>query len=142
MLLPHRKVLICLLALIGLNAVAAGYGFMGTPDGTAVGIPQDWLVGTPFKNYMIPGAILFGLGVVHLCAGYYQFRSDQFAPLAAAISGAGLLIWIVVQSAMMGSFRHPAQTIMQATCLVIAIVTVTLAIRQNTWQTSKPLAST
>jgi hypothetical protein len=129
--LPHRRILASILGLIGLNAVIAGYGFIGTPDGSAVGIPQEWLADTPFVDYLIPGAILFGLGVLHLCAAYLEIRGDRIASWIAQVAGAGLLIWIVVQAAMMGSFRHPAQTTLQAVCLLAGVVTVSMATRQK-----------
>ena len=132
--LPYKRTLAAILALIGLNAVAAGFGFIGTPDGSALGIPQEWLADTPFRDYMIPGVILFGLGVLHLCAAYLEFRSDRIAPKIAEIAGLGLVIWIVVQAAMMGSFRHPAQTILQAVCLASGFVTVYLASRQFSYK--------
>ena len=128
--LIYHRTLAAILALIGLNAVVAGFGFMGTPDGSALGIPQDWLADTPFKDYLIPGAILFGLGVLHLWAAYLQFKRDRSASKIAEIAGLGLVIWIVVQAAMMGSFRHPTQTILQAECIVLGLATVFLASRQ------------
>jgi hypothetical protein len=128
--IPLRRTLALILAIIGLNAVSAGYGFIGTPDGSAVGIPQEWLADTPFNDYRIPGAILFGLGVLHLCAAYLEIRRDRIAPWTAQVAGFGLIIWIIVQAAMMGSFRHPAQTTLQATCLLFGSVTVWIAMRQ------------
>jgi hypothetical protein len=130
--LPHRRILASILGLIGLNAILAGYGFIGTPDGSAVGIPQEWLADTPFGDYLIPGAILFGLGVLHLCAAYLEIRGDRTASWIAQVAGAGLLVWIVVQAAMMGSFRHPAQTTLQAVCLLAGLITVWMAMRQRT----------
>lgn len=128
---PYRRTLTLILAMIGVNAIFAGYGFMGTPDGSAVGIPQEWLADTPFKDYMVPGAILFGLGVLHICAAYLQLRRDPIATMIAGVSGSGLIIWIAVQAAMMGSFRHPVQTILQAVCLVLALTTIYLAWKQS-----------
>jgi hypothetical protein len=128
--LEYRRTLALILALIGFNAVIAGYGFMGTPDGSAVGIPQEWLADTPFSDFMIPGAILFALGVLHLCAAYLQLRSDRIAPMIAEVAGFGLVIWIVVQIMMMGSFRHPAQTILQAICLICGVASIYLGSKQ------------
>jgi hypothetical protein len=132
--LLYRRTLASILALISLNVLAAGYGFMGTPDGSAVGIPKDWLADTPFDSYMVPGAILFALGLLHLWAAYLQLRSDPIASKVSEIAGIGLVIWIAVQAAMMGSFRNPAQTILQAVCMVLGLVTIYLSSRQMTFR--------
>jgi hypothetical protein len=125
-----------MLCLIGVNAIIAGYGFIGTPDGSAVGIPKEWLSDTRFRDFLIPGFLLFGLGVLHLLTAYSQLRNGVIATLLAEVSGLGLLIWIAVQAALMGSFRHPAQTILQASCLLIALLTLFFASKQERQQAS------
>src|SRR5687768_13830790 len=53
--LPLRASLVALLALVGVNALAGGYyAVSGAP-----GVPVEWLRGTPFQSYLIPGLILF-----------------------------------------------------------------------------------
>lgn len=125
-----RRGLIALLALIGLNAVAAGYGFVRRPDGSALGIPQDWLAGTPFADYRIPGLILFALGVLHLYAAWAAYRRHAASWFWAGLCAGSMVVWIAVQAALMGSTRHPMQTILQASVLVIAIATGLLALAQ------------
>lgn len=44
----RRWTLVGLLALVSLNALAAGYGLMAEPDGSALGIPLAWLENSPF----------------------------------------------------------------------------------------------
>jgi hypothetical protein len=132
--LIYHRTLAAILALIGLNAVAAGFGFMGTPDGSALGIPEAWLADSPFKDYMIPGVILFALGVLHLFAAYLQARRGRLASQISEIAGLSLVIWIVVQAAMMGIFRHPTQTILQAVCMALGLVTVFLSSRQMSFR--------
>lgn len=128
--MPYRLTLAGLLSLIGLNAIYAGYGFIGTPDGSAVGIPREWLEGTPFHDYLIPGIVLLGLGVLHVVAAVLQFRRLERAPWFALVAGCGLSIWIIVQAGMMGSTRHPVQTTLQIVCMVIGILSTLLAMSQ------------
>jgi len=125
-----RRALIALLALIGLNAVAAGYGFVRRPDGSALGIPQDWLAGTPFADYRVPGLILFALGVLHLYAAWAAYRSRAASWFWAGLCAGSMVVWIAMQAALMGSTRHPVQTILQAAVLAIAIATGLLALAQ------------
>lgn len=127
---PGRRWAAGLLFLLGGNALVAGYGFVGDPDGTAVGIPEDWLEGTPFTSYLVPGLLLSGLGVLAVAAAVLQLRRHRLAWFWAGLSAGGFVVWIVVQSAMMGSFRHPLQTLLQAAVISIAGVVGLLALWQ------------
>lgn len=125
-----RRALVALLTLIGLNAVVAGYLFARRPDGSALGIPHDWLAGTPFADYRIPGLILFALGVLHLYAAFAAYRRHAASWFWAGLCGGSMVVWIAVQAALMGSTRHPMQTILQATVLAIGLATGLLALAQ------------
>ncbi|HET6511840.1 MAG TPA: hypothetical protein VFH43_06585 [Candidatus Kapabacteria bacterium] len=128
--LPYRWIVVPLLVFIAIGAIPAGYGFLGTPDGSAVGIPAGWIEDTPFSDYLIPGALLMGLGVLHLAAAYLELRRDALAPWLTEVAGCGMIIWIAVQAIMMGSFRHPIQTTLQAVCITVGITTAILGYLQ------------
>lgn len=119
-----------LLSFVGANAVFAGYGFIAKPDGSAIGIPHEWLEGTPFPDYQVPGVILLALGIGSLVAALAQARRFALAWALSGTLGIGYVVWIVVQSAMMGSFRHPMQTALQALVLSIGIAVSVLSCRQ------------
>ena len=119
-----------LLFFLGANAVFAGYGFISKPDGSAIGIPQEWLEDSPFDDYLVPGFVLLALGVASIVAGIAQARRHALAWALSGALGLGYIIWIVVQSAMMGSFRHPMQTTLQALVLGIGIAIAVLSLRQ------------
>lgn len=128
--LPGRRWIAALLILVGGNALVAAVLFVARPDGSALGIPQDWLEGSPFDSYLVPGFLLGGLGLLSWGAAVAQLRRH---PLAWAWSGAaavGFGVWILVQAYSMGSFRHPAQTVLQAFVLGIAIALGVLSLRQ------------
>lgn len=137
-----RWALLVLLALIAVNAVAAGSSFVAEPDGSGLGIPQEWLEDSPFDTYLVPGLLLCGLGVLHATAAVLQWRRTPRAWFWAGLSGSGLLVWILVQAAMMGSTRHPIQTSLQAACLAIGIATGLLALAQRSRPPSARRAST
>ncbi len=128
--LPARGWTAGLLLLVGANAVVAGCGFIGDPDGSAVGIPQDWLGGTPFRDYLVPGILLTLLGLLALAAAVLQLRRSEFAWAWAIVAGLGFVGWIIVQASLMGSFRHPMQTLLQAAVLALALAVVVLAFWQ------------
>ena len=125
-----RWALILLLALICVNALVASYAFIADPTGNGIGIPQEWLEDSPFDDYLVPGILLGGLGLLHGFAAFRQWVGARDGWIWAGASGSGLLIWIVVQAIMMGSFRHPLQTALQAFCLAVAAATGSLALVQ------------
>lgn len=119
-----------LLILVGLNAVVAGYGFIADPDGSSIGIPQEWLEDSPFDTYLVPGILLESMGLLSLAAAVMQLRRQEHAWAWAGVCGVGFVIWIVVQALMMGSFRHPIQTALQAAVLALGIVVAAVAFLQ------------
>ena len=54
------KLLIGLLLLFnGIGAIYGGINLMIYPDGSSIQLSPDWIEGTMFKNYFIPGLVLF-----------------------------------------------------------------------------------
>lgn len=65
-------------------------------------LPEGWIEATPFGSYLIPGLYLFavnGLGMLAL-AGLTIAR-HWLAPWLTGALGVGLIIWILVQLAVM-----------------------------------------
>lgn len=77
-----------LLAFGALNAFAGGYyGMSGAED-----VPKEWLEGTPFSDYFIPGLILFIIaGGSFLVASIMVFAKLRHARAAAFAAGAVVL---------------------------------------------------
>jgi len=102
-----RIALVVLEAIVALNAFAGGYyGMSGAPS-----VPPEWLDGTPFEDYVVPGLILFvavggSMSAAALAGAFAGRRRASLAGLSAAVV---LLGWIVVQVAMIGyvSFLQP-----------------------------------
>jgi 4-amino-4-deoxy-L-arabinose transferase-like glycosyltransferase len=63
-------------------------------------------------------------------AATLQLRRHPLAWAWSGVCGVGFVVWIAVQSMVMGSFRHPAQTILQAAVLGIAVLVAVLSLRQ------------
>jgi hypothetical protein len=136
--LRHRGWVAGLLLLVGINAMVAGYGFIGDPDGSSVGIPQEWLEDSPFETYLVPGIVLEAMGVLAVASAVMQLRRTEFAWAWAGVSGVGFVGWIVVQALMMGSFRHPIQTTLQAVVLGLGLAVTVLAFLQfRDWQNGR-----
>ena len=112
-------VLGALLALGALNAVAGGYyGLSGAP-----GVPREWLSGSPFNDYFIPSLILLVVvgGTLGFAAASVLVRG-RFAHQSARIAGTVLLVWIIVQVAIIGyvSWMQPATFIGGLAVLALA----------------------
>lgn len=91
-----RIVLAVLAAVIGVSAVAGGIALIAGVPGA---VPSAaYLAGSPFSSYAVPGVILaVVVGGTHIAASVLVAGGRAAGPLAAAIAGFGMLIWIFVQ---------------------------------------------
>ncbi len=135
-------VLIVLQIFLGSGAVISGAMLFSAPDGHLMGWTTGDLAGTPFPNYVIPGVILFLLvGVFQLFAGFGLLTRtrwnapDAINPLkqyhwswtASWASGIVLLVWIMVESALLGyiSFLQPLIAVWGCLYLVLTLLPAT-----------------
>lgn len=86
----------------GVLAIPVGIMFIADPTGASMQLPPGWIEATPFGSYLVPGIYLFavnGIGMLILAAliGIRHWT----APWLTAILGVGLIIWILVQLAIM-----------------------------------------
>ena len=81
---------------------------IGDPSGRAVGLPLDWLDGTPFDDYFIPGLILFTvLGLFPLAVAWALWRRHRWARGGSLLVGLALVVWILVEILMVGYQPEP-----------------------------------
>lgn len=116
--------LIVLLLVIGAAALISGAMLFLSPDGTLMKLPTDLLEGSPFSSYLIPGFILFlFVGVFSVFTGYSLLKrpdwrwpelvnpckGHHWSWTAAWAEGVIMLIWIVVETLLLGyiSFLQP-----------------------------------
>jgi hypothetical protein len=108
-----------LLAFGALNAFAGGYyGMSGAED-----VPREWLEGSPFDDYFIPGLVLFlVVGGSLLAAAIAVFADLRIARLAALGAGLVVLAWLAVETLIIGyaSWMQPATTIGALVILLLA----------------------
>ena len=90
-----RIKLIIVLFFCTLSAFGGGLGLIFM-DG--LGMPKEWLTGSPFDSFFWPGMILFFIvGGTNLLAGIVNIKKHKFAPEWTAVAGFGLLIWIFTE---------------------------------------------
>jgi hypothetical protein len=108
-----------LLAFGALNAFAGGYyGMSGAED-----VPREWLEGSPFDDYFIPGLVLFlVVGGSMLAAAIAVFADLRIARLAALGAGLVVLAWLAVETLIVGyvSWMQPATTMGALVILLLA----------------------
>jgi hypothetical protein len=108
---PLRRVAksaLVLEVLLGVGALGGGLILMIAPRGEIMPLPLSALAGSPFDTYLMPGLILFGvLGVGPFVAARLAWLRHPLAPAAALVVGAGLLIWVAVEVAIIGYSNEP-----------------------------------
>jgi hypothetical protein len=114
-----RIVLIVLEILIGIAALAGG----ANATLGARGVPREWLKGTPFKSYLVPGIVLIILvGGSMLVAAGLLIGGVHVARVVSLEAGIILLAWVGAQFATIG-YRH----VMQPLSLGLGLAIVVLA---------------
>jgi len=115
-----RRMLIVVVLLLALNAVAgAVYAFGG-----AKGAKREWLDGTPFNDYVIPGVILLVVvGGSLAAAATVLLRRVPSAWGFSVAAGAVVIGWLIVETLMIGLVSW-----MQPTTFAVALVIIGLAI--------------
>lgn len=104
-----------LLLLNGFSALLGGWNLISYPDGSSLGMSANLLAASPFKDFFIPGILLFvcnGIASIVAFAGFL-LHPRKLAWLVWA-QGIILLIWLMVQVIMIQTL-HPLQFIMGAT---------------------------
>lgn len=122
-----RVVLVAVLTVVAVNAFGGGvYGLLG-----AESVPESWLDGSPFATYLVPSLVLLvAVGGSAAVAAVLVFRRAAMGQTAAVTAGTILLVWIVVQVAIIGwvSWLQPAMALAAIAILVLA-ATVRRAVR-------------
>lgn len=97
-----RKILLAVQAVIAVTSILGGGALIvGATVGENVfvqGLSADYLDGSPFSSYLVPGILLaVVVGGIH-STGYLMLkRRTRGSVLTAAVAGFALLIWIFVQ---------------------------------------------
>lgn len=101
-------VLIALLIFQGLSGIFGGIFLIADPTGATLNIPIDWLEGSPFSSYFIPGLILLiVLGIFPLYVIYLLWIKSYFSKYSVMFVGIALILWIVVQIVFIGYGSDP-----------------------------------
>ena len=106
----NRRALAVMQIFNGLSALAGGIGLMGDPTGGNVAMETEWLEGTPFTNFLIPGIILFVVNGIGNTTGFiFTIRKHMREAEIGMVFGVVMMGWIIVQVILIGygSFLQP-----------------------------------
>ena len=114
--MPRSKRLLLLTGVlqlvIGIGAVPAGVALILDPSGSTIGMSLEMLAGSPFTDFLVPGAFLFMVnGIGSLAGAVLSFRGHALAGKAAMGLGAFLVFWIIVQVWALGPPLHWLQVL-------------------------------
>lgn len=120
------KLLLGFLLFQGLSGLSGGIGLILDPSGKSLQIPLEWLEGSIFSSYLIPGIILFFvLGVLPLLAFYGIQKQKPWAWNASLAIALGLIVWIIVEIIIIGyQTNPPLQLIYGVLGIIILILTL------------------
>lgn len=114
--------LIILTSIAGVLATMIGVMMMAVPDGNMINSNVSILKTTSFRDFKIPGLILFlSVGITNLIAFFYLFVNHK-SKFSWSISGGILLIiWIVAQFILIESSRWVDVIVITIGALIVFI---------------------
>ena len=92
----QRIILLTVLAYEGVGGMLGGILLMLAPDGHLMQMPVHIMHGV-FPDFLIPGIILLGLGILNAFAFMYVLRKKDNDWLMACIANGGFFFWFVVE---------------------------------------------
>jgi hypothetical protein len=96
----YRKVLLIILGYEAAGCLLGGSLLIAAPDGHLMDIPVDMMHGA-FTDFLIPGVLLFGLGMLNVFAFLAVLRKSTIDWLLTSLALGGLFIWFWVEIAIL-----------------------------------------
>jgi uncharacterized protein len=96
----QRVILLSVLGYEGLGALLGGSLLVAAPDGHLMDMPVGIMHGF-FPDFLIPGLILFGLGLLNTASFVAVWRRAPTGWLLAGLGLGGLTVWFMVEIAIL-----------------------------------------
>jgi hypothetical protein len=96
----QRVILLCVLGYEGAGALAGGILLVAAPDGRLMDMPVEIMHGF-FRDFLIPGLILIGFGILTTAAFVAVLRRTRADWLLAGLALGGLAVWFIVEIAIL-----------------------------------------
>jgi hypothetical protein len=92
----QRIILLCVLGYEAAGCLLGGVLLILAPDGRYMDMPVD-MMHNIFPDFLIPGIILFGLGILNTLAFIFVVRQIRSDWIMTCLALGGLFIWFVVE---------------------------------------------
>lgn len=92
----QRLILLSVLAYEAVGSLFGGGLLIIAPDGHLMRMPVDMMRGV-FRDFLLPGLILFGLGVLNTVTFIAVLRRKKYDWLLSGFALGGLTIWFLVE---------------------------------------------
>ena len=117
--------LVVLQAFIGLTGILGGFQLVSDPSGTKVNLSLEWLNGSPFPDYFVPGLILLiVIGVANTIGAAVTFFGSKYSGDAAVALATGLIIYLTVEIWVVG-----LRTLLQPSYFILAVIVLLLGFK-------------
>ena len=116
-----RSTVVVLLLFNGVGALFGGWNLITHPDGGTLQLSLHWLEHTPFRDYFVPGLILFTanglLSTLALGCLFFSIKKHELL-----IAGQGMILtgWILIQVILIRTF-HPFHFILGSVGITLFI---------------------
>lgn len=123
-------ILVVVLGQLSIRALLGGTALLLAPSGRIVGLSTTTLAGTPFGDYVVPGAILliaFGIGPIIVSVALHRHR--WWGWIGGVAIGILLLGWILVEVAL--GFERPTLYVNLATAGAMIVLATHPSVRQS-----------
>ena len=112
-------------AFIGLTGILGGFQLVSDPSGIRVNVSLEWLNGSPFPDYFVPGLILLiAIGVANTIGAAVTFFRSRYSGDAAVALAACLIIYLTVEIWVVG-LRTP----LQPSYFILAVIVLLLGLK-------------
>ncbi len=126
--LALKKLTLFLLLINGFTAVYGGLSLILDPSGESIGMHTALLKAGPFKDFLIPGLLLFNvIGQLSLLIAILLVFNARYSKILVTIEGSILLVWLIVQVIIIQTF-----SVLQFTMGIIGILLVILGLLMRT----------
>ena len=118
-----------------LVAAAATYGGVGLMWNNAIGMLDEWLAGTAFTSWTLPGLFLLLVVAAPMAgAAVLELRRSRWAALASVLAGSAQIGWIGAQLLVMQRY-NVQQPIMLGAGLAVLLLAVLAGAGRPLWPT-------
>lgn len=117
------SLLMVALAFQGLSGVVGGLGLLYDPTGETLGLPMEWLAGSPFPDYTVPGLVLLAvLGAGPLAAAWGVWTRRPWGRTGSVAVGLALVAWLGVEILVVGYQAEPPLQLIYGVVAAVILV--------------------